>query len=186
MKIRLYGMHGSRHALNGSENMAYGNEGPHKALVNRRTEFYTRWIKGEDLKDIVRVISGKYKVKETALYVDWHRRDTWGIVLAEPEEEFVVQDYLQNLREIEKRLWTEAIQSVDSRTRIAALGKLADMQFKRIEANQTLGRVHREPVKVAIEEQIDKLYEAVKKAGVNVVEQEKIMEVLLEFSHSEN
>jgi hypothetical protein len=164
----------------------YGNEGPQKRLVNRRTEFYARWISGEELKDIVRICAGKYKVKEGALYVDWNRRNTWGIVLAEPEEEFVVQDYLQEVRQIKAGLWKDT-KSKDPNVRHKAHSKLADIAFKQLEANQALGRVHREPVKIAVEEQVDKLYESIKKVtGSKAEEQEKMMEALLEFSHSSN
>ena len=162
--------------------MTYGNEGPHKALVNRRTEFYARWISGEELKDIVRICAGKYKVKETALYVDWNRRDTWGIVLAEPEETFVLQDHLQEVRKIKAGLWKDT-ESKDPKVRIAAFSKLADITFKQLEANQTLGRIHREPMRIQLEEEVDKLYEAVKTVG-DVKTQKMVVRALMELQHA--
>jgi hypothetical protein len=146
---------------------------------------YARWICGEELKDIVRIMSGKYKVKEGTLYVDWHRRDSWGIVLAEPDETFVVQDYLQEVRKIKAGLWKEATKSKDPKVRIAAFSKLADMTFKQLEANQELGRVHKEPMRIALDEEVDRLFEAVKTvAGPDKKTQKLVVRALMEYQHA--
>jgi hypothetical protein len=136
---------------------------------------------GEDLCDVVRSISAKYGVTDNRLYHDWKDRGTWGdYVLIEFEEEFIVQDYLQEIREIEKTLWEIALNSPDDKSRIAALAQLKDIKFKRLTANQELGRIHKEPVKIQIQEHIDRIYSTIQEvAGDDKVLQGRIIDKML-------
>jgi hypothetical protein len=164
--------------------MAYGNEGPQKRLDNRRTEMYELWLEGRPLKDIVRTISGKYKATENAIYVDWNRRDTWGIVLAEPEEDFILQDFIQKLRKVEAGLW-ELTKHKDKKIALAAFKQIGDMAIRRMELDQTLGRVHREPTRIAFEEEVDRLHAAVEKvAGADKKLQKQLVRTLMEVQHA--
>jgi hypothetical protein len=146
---------------------------------------------GKKLKEVVRIISGKYKIAESALYVDWNRRDTWGIVLAEPEETFVVQDYLQELQEVFDNLWGIATTAVlpdgspDYKTRRRALKDIGDLRIRKLEADQELGRVHKEPMRIQFDEEVDRLYEAVKEvAGPDVETQKMVVRALMKYQHA--
>lgn len=168
-------------------NKKTNNNGPQKRLEGRRKEFYTRFSHGEALCDIVRVMSGKYHLTEQALYKDWHGRDTWGIILAEPEDDFVIQDYLQEMREVKMNLWQIALNSPDDKAKESSLAKIADINLRQLEANQTLGRVHKEPIKVDIQRHIDKLYSAIQEAaGFNKEVQEKLLDAFLIYERGQN
>ena len=163
------------------------NHGPQKRLEGRRKEFYTRFSHGEALCDIVRVMSGKYHITEIGLYSDWQKRDTWGFVLAEPEDDFVIQDYLQEMHEIKSNLWQLALSTPDDKAKESALAKLADINLRQLEANQTLGRVHKEPMKIDIQQHIDKLYAAIQEAaGFNKEVQEKLLDAFLIYERGQN
>jgi len=153
---------------------------------------YTRMTHGEDLCEVVQTMAAKYKMSEGGLYRDWTNRGDWGDwVIVEPTEEFVVQDYLQEMHEIEKNLWHIALYATlpdgepDHKTRKDALAKLADIKLRKLEANQTLGRVHREPVKLQVQEHIDNLFEAIKAASGNDKKvQEKLIDALLIYERA--
>jgi hypothetical protein len=165
--------------------MPYNHKGPSPKLNNRRLEFYTRYTQGEKVCDIVRALSGKYHVAEPTLRNDWHKRDTWGLVLREPEEEFVVQDYLQEVGEVVEGLWREALGAAVPSDRIAAFKAIADIIFRKLKASQELGRVHKEPLRIAIEQDIDKLHEAVVRvAGGDIKAEKDLVRVLMEYQHN--
>lgn len=172
--------------------MAYANNGPQKRLENRRLEFYTMRSQGKKLKDVVRIISAKYKVNESALYTDWLRRDTWGFeILAEPEETFVVQDYLQEIQEVFDNLWEIALTAVlpdgtpDYKTRRRALRDIGDLRMRKLEVDQELGRVHKEPMRIALDEEVDRLHEIIKEvSGPDIETQKMVVRALMKYQHA--
>ena len=163
-----------------------GQVGPQKRLLNRRIEMYTRHLHGEPHNVIIREMAGKYGVTDQAMWSDWRKRHTWGdFVIPEINDDFVVQDYLNGLEEVERHLWDIALSARFDKDRVAALSKLADMKFKALEMNQSLGRVHLEPMKITIREEIDKLHDAVKQAaGPDIKTQKMVLRAIMKYQHA--
>lgn len=161
--------------------------GPQKRLLNRRIEMYTRHLHGEPHNVIIREMAGKYGVTDSAMWADWKKRHTWGdFVIPEIEDDFVVQDYLNGLEEVERHLWEIALDPrAPAKDRVAALSQLGNMKFKALEMNQSLGRVHLEPMQITVKEEVNKLYEAVKQAaGPDVKTQKMVVRALMKYQHA--
>jgi hypothetical protein len=164
--------------------MPYNHRGPDPKLNDRRLEFYTRYTQGEKVCNIVRALSGKYHVAEATLRTDWNKRDNWGLILREPIEEFIVQDYLQEVAEVIENLWHIALTAPMPADRISAFKAIADIMFRRFDNNQKLGRIHKEPMRIEIEQDIDKLHNAVVRvAGGNIEAEKDLVRLLMEMQH---
>ena len=155
-----------------------------KRLEKRRKEFYSYMVKGGELCDAVERYSKAYKVTEQALYRDWQTHDTWGDFIDQAlEDRFLVPDAIKHLDEVLTNLWSIVEDlGTSARDKVRALSKISDIVFKKLEVHQSLGRIHKEPVKLEIDQEVEKLYEAVQNvAGEDQELQEKVATVLYEY-----
>jgi hypothetical protein len=125
-------------------------------VATRRAEFYLLMTHGARLSDVVTIIEQKYGTSRRQLYKDWADRDQWGPEFTEPaKRDRIVQDTLFGLTELRARLWKVVdgeppYDEADIKDKLKAIIELVNLEFRTLEAAQSLGMAPTEPIKLDV------------------------------------
>jgi hypothetical protein len=127
------------------------------------------------------------------LYQDWQERDQWGVEIVEPlENDKTIADALFRIGEVRRQLWSIIdgrgdFEGADIKTRLKALIQAADLEFRILETAQSLGAIHKEPLKLDIMARADELQaKMISICGDDQQLQDAVTSLMLEIAESEN